>query len=66
MNEFKVGDKVVLTDSDGAVEDWTGVTGTVVGFDGSWGVKIHPHYNRPDGHGTDWFYWPFELTQKSE
>jgi hypothetical protein len=69
MNKFEVNDKVVLLDADGAVDDWTGVTGTVmkINEDPSFGeLQICPSVDRPDGYGRNWFYWSSDLARKVE
>lgn len=66
--DFYEGEKVILIDSPGAVDDWTDITGVVrttkLGVQGIGDVAINPTVDRPDGHRRTFFMWPAELIVK--
>jgi hypothetical protein len=75
---MNTGDKVILKcddgmfdgdDDSGSVEDWRRMTGTVLegqDYDPRRHTRIQPDTQRPDGQGTEWFYWPDNLISKAE
>ena len=67
---MNIGDKVVLEDDEQAPGDWTGLTGTIVGeptkLDIEEFVRVRPDNDRPDGYGTEWFFWPTSLMKKAD
>ena len=70
MTDFAEGDKVVLIDSDGCLDDWSDFRGTVMtvtsGEFGRLHIRIKPAMNRPDGFKMQPFYWDRELIIKED
>lgn len=72
---MNTGDKVILKCDDNMFDDaseaaaWAGLTGVVMdpnGFNTPGDARIQPDSDRPDGFGTEWFYWPNNLISKVE
>ena len=71
---MNTGDRVVLDCNDDMFDEpdepalWKGMTGTVLDKDGHLPdhSRIQPDSDRPDGCGTEWFYWPDNLISKAE
>lgn len=75
MTNFKVGDRVVVTNN----HYWEGVTGTVKSFDGKFtriicdadakhsdGTPVLAHYRDPDGNGASLYSHRLSLIEKPD